>query len=94
MSLSQSGYPISKIQKHLEKEGTMISKKSLHLLLKKYKTTRSVADRRTGKPPRKLGDEHYCFIDGCMASDNELTAKKLRYKLLETFPGLVKRAHV
>ena len=40
------------------------------------------------KPPRKLGDEHYCFIDDCMASDNELTAKKLRDKLLETFSGL------
>ena len=42
VSLSQSGYPISKIQKHLEKEGTMVSKKSLHLLLKKYKMTGSV----------------------------------------------------
>ena len=51
------------------------------------------------KPPRKLGDEHYRFIDDCMASD-ELTAKKLRDKLLETFPGLnvsvstVKRARM
>ena len=100
VSLSQSGYPISKIQKHLEKEGTMVSKKSLHLLLKKYKMTGSVADHRTVKPPRKLGDEHYRFIDDCMASDDELTAKKLRDKLLETFPGLnvsvsmVKRARM
>ena len=40
------------------------------------------------KPPRKLGDEHYHFTDDCMASDDELTAKRLRDKLLETFPGL------
>ena len=78
----------------------MVNKKSLHLLLKKYKTTGSVADCQTVKPARKLGDEHYHFIDDCMASDDELTTKKLRDKLLETFPGLnvsvstVKRAHV
>ena len=72
VSLSQSGYPISKIQKHLEKEGTMVSKKSLHLLLKKYKMTGSVADRRTVKPPRKLGDEHYRFIDDFKASDERV----------------------
>ena len=47
-----------------------------------------------------LDDEHYCFIDDCMASDDKLTAKKLHDKLLETFPSLnvsvstVKRAHV
>ena len=98
--LSQSGYLISKIQKHLEKDGTVVSKKSLHLLLKKYKTTESVADCRTVKPPLKPGDEDYRFIDDCMASDDKLTVKKLCDKLLETFPGLnvsmsmVKRAHM
>ena len=78
----------------------MVSKKSLHLQLKKYKTTGSVADRRTVRPPRKLREEHYRFIDDCVASDDELTAKKLRDKLLERFPSLnvslstMKRAHM
>ena len=40
------------------------------------------------KPSRRLDEEHYCFIDDCMASDDELTAKKLRDKLLERFPSL------
>ncbi len=40
VSLSKSGYPISKIQKHLEKEGTRVSKKSLCLLLKKGQPVR------------------------------------------------------
>ena len=72
VSLSQSGYTISKIQKHLEKEGIIVSKKLLCLLLKKYKTTGLVADCRTVKPPRKLDNQNYRFIDGCMANDNEL----------------------
>ena len=100
VSLSQSGYAISKIQKHLEKEGVIVSKKLLCLLLKKYKITGSVADRRTVKPPRKLDNQHYRFIDDCMGEDDELTATKLRDKLLERFPTLnvsvstVKRARM
>ena len=88
VSLSQSSYTISKIQKHLEAEGTIVSKKSLCLLLKKYKTTWSVADRRTVTPPRKLDNQHYHFINDCMANDDDLTATKLHAKLLETFPTL------
>ena len=30
------------------------------------------------KPPRKLTDEHYQFLDECMADDDELTATKLQ----------------
>ena len=64
-----------------------------------YCDTGSVADHQTVKPPRKLGNEHCHFIDDCMASDDDLTVKKLRDKLLETFSGLnvsvstMKRAH-
>jgi DNA-binding PadR family transcriptional regulator len=45
VSPSKNGYQISKIQKHLENEGTRVSKESLYLLLKKYEATGSVADR-------------------------------------------------
>ena len=83
--LSQSSYMISKIQRHLEKEG---SKRSLCLLLKKYKMTGSMADCQTVKPPRKLDDQHYRFINVCTANDDELTATNLHVKLLEAFPTL------
>ena len=36
--------------------------------------TGSVADNGKVKPPKKLKDEHYRFIDECMADDDELTA--------------------
>jgi len=39
VSLSQSGYTISKIQAHLAKEELTVSKKSLCLLMKKYRIT-------------------------------------------------------
>ena len=74
VSLSKRGCTISKMQKHLEKEGTVVSKKLLCLLLKKYETTGSMADHRTVKPPRKLDNQHYHFIDDRMANDDELTA--------------------
>ena len=59
-----------------------------------------MTDRRTVKPPRKLDIQHYRFIDDCMVEDDELTATKLRDKLLERFATLnvsvntVKRARM
>ena len=47
-----------------------------------------MADRRTVKPPRKLDNQHYRFIDDCMAEDDELIVTKLRDKLRERFPTL------
>jgi len=97
--MCQSGYTISKIQAHLAKEDFTVSKKSLCLLMKKYRITGSVADHRTVKPPRKLTDEHYQFLDECMEND-ELTATKLQAILKEKYPLLnvsvstVKRARM
>ena len=98
--MSERGYRVSKIQVHLALEDIAVSKKSLCLLIKKYCLIRSVADHRTVKPPRKLKDEHYRFIDACMATDDELTATNLLAMLKEKHPSLnvsestVKRARV
>ena len=51
----------------------------------KYRMTGSVAGHRTVKPPRKLTDEHYRFIDECMADDDELTATKVQEMLKEEY---------
>ena len=98
--LSRSGYPLRKIQAHLALEDITVSKKLLCLLIKKYRMTGSVADNRKVKPPKKLKDEHYRFIDECMADDDELTATKVHAMLKEKYPALivsvstVKRAHM
>ena len=88
VALSESDYTLSKIQRHLASEDITVSKKSLCLLLRKYRTTGSVADHQTAKPPRKLTDEHNHFIDDCMADDDELTATKLQTILKERYPSL------
>ena len=54
-----------------------VSKKSLCLNIRKYKLTGSVADRCTYKPPKKLNDAHYRFIDNAMAENDELSTPKL-----------------
>ena len=86
--LLQSGYSITKIQENLAVEEIVVSKKSLCLLLK-YRMTMSVADHRIVKPPRKLTDEHYRFIDDCMAKDDELTVANVYAKLKERYMYLL-----
>ena len=87
VSLSKNGYRLSKIQDHLEKN-LHVSKKLLCLLLKKYRSTGSVADRRTTTPKKKLTDDHYRFIDDRMAENDELTAANLYALLIERYPEL------
>jgi transposase len=86
--MSGRGYGVSRIQAHLALENIAVSKKSLSLLIKTYRLTGSVADHRTIKPARKLKDEHYRFIDECMATDDELTATKLLAMLKEKYSSL------
>lgn len=78
-------YSLKKIQGKLE-EGIIVSRTSLCLLIKKFKSTGSVADYRPIPRPKKLKNEHYRFIDEKMAENDELTARELLSKLQEEFP--------
>jgi len=68
ISMWKNGYRLSKIRARLLKEGVAVSKKLLCLNIRKYELTGSVADRRTYKPPKKLNDAHYRFIDNALTS--------------------------
>ena len=48
-----------------------VSKKSLCLLIRKYKQTGSVANKKATRQPTKLVDVHYQFIDAAMANNDE-----------------------
>ena len=48
---------------HLKTKGVDILKKSLCLLIAKFKETGTVSGRRAALRPRKLQDCHYHFID-------------------------------
>ena len=58
------------IRAHLLAEGIEVSKKSLCMLIGKYKRMGSVADERNMRRPRKLGDEHLHFIDDAMVEND------------------------
>lgn len=88
ITLWRLNYSLKKIKAKLEEEGIVVSKTSLCLLIKKFKTTGTVADHRPIPRPRKLKEVHYRFIDERMSEDDELTAVKLLAKLKDQFPDL------
>ena len=88
ISLWKSGFTVSKIHNRLQEENLTVSKKSLCLLIRKYRRTGSVADYRTTKPPRKLQENHYRFIDTTMVHNDELSIVKLHNMLTVEFPEL------
>ena len=86
IELWRRNYRLKNIQGHLNAEGIEISKKSLCLLISKYKNTGTVADARTRTRPRKLQEEHYRFIDDAMADNDQLTSRQLYRMLEEAYP--------
>ena len=86
--LRSLGYTVKKIWERLLEEGIAVSKFALYKLLKKHQSAGTVADlpRRSITP--KIKQEHLAFIDKCMVENDELTAWKLRDKLLEDWPEL------
>ena len=84
----RSGLPVSKIKKKLGEIGADVSRKSIYLLLKKYKESGSLADRR--KQPRRacLSNEHYEFIDETIEGNRDLTSRQLLTLVKDQFPGL------
>ena len=52
------------------------------VLMKRFHTTGSVADKRSTRPRKSLTDKHYRFIDERMAEGGELTATKLLLRAL------------
>ena len=74
--------------KDVQAEG-IVSKKSLCVLIAKYKRTGSVADERKTKRPRKLQDEHFWFVDDVMAENDELTSSQLYDMFREKYPGVL-----
>ena len=86
--LRKAGLSSSEIRKRLMQEGVQISRTSLYNLWRKYRDTGTVVDRHRRKQPSKLNADHYRFIDDAMAENDELTARRLREKLEDRWPGI------
>ena len=87
--LKESGLSLGKIRKRLFEEEIVVSKISLHKLWKKYLSTGAVVDRPRRTVTPKLTVDHYRFIGEAMASNDELTARRLREKLEDRWPGII-----
>ena len=80
--LFKRGVRLKKIKARLEEEGIKVSKTSLCLLIKKYKTTGMIADKiRPPAKTKKLELEHLCLIDEALDEDDELSTNEIRSKL-------------
>ena len=88
IELWQRSFQLKDIKAHLQADG-IISKKSLCVLIDKYKRTGSVADERKMKRPRKLQDEYFRFVDDAMAENDELTSLQLYNLFREKYPGVL-----
>lgn len=77
------GLKLKDIQIRLKEEEIFVSKTSLCLLIKKYKTLGIIADKLRPNSIRKLKLEHLRLIDDTLANDDESSTTELRAKLLE-----------
>ena len=82
--LFKRGFKLKKIKARLEEESIRVSKTSLCLLIKKYKTTGMIADKvRPPAKTKKLELEDLCLIDESLDNDDEISTNELRSKLRE-----------
>ena len=81
--LHQRSMKLKDIQSRLKEEEIFVSKTSLCLLIKKYKTFGIVSDKLRPLQSRKLKLEHLSLIDDTLAHDDETSTTELRAKLLE-----------
>lgn len=83
-------YPVATIQRRLLEEGIKISRFSIYKLLNKFDCTRTIADLPRKQHPCTpiLTEEQLDFINKSLEENDELTAAKLRDKLIESWPTL------
>ena len=99
--LRKMGYSLKKIRDRLLEENIKVSKMSISLLLSKYHSTGSVADKLPlSKRQGKLSEDHYKWIDEMMLENDELSALKLQIMFNQKWPdvkasvSMIKRARL
>ena len=76
--LHKSGFKLKDIQLCLKEEDIKVSKKSLCLLLRKYRLHGVVSDLPKRAKRRKLALQHLKLIDEAIAADDEVSNSDLR----------------
>lgn len=81
--LHKSGFKLKDIQLRLKEEDIKVSKKSLCLLLKKYRLHGVVSDLPKRAKQKKLSLQHLKLIDEAITEDDEVSNSDLRALLLQ-----------
>ena len=79
--LQRQGLHPGEILRLLKTEGLAVSLASVVRIIKKLKTTSSVANLRRSGRPAKISDEAKVFIDQQMRKDDEMTSCRIKKKL-------------
>ena len=79
------GFKLKDIQLRLKEEDIFVSKRSLCLLIKKYKLHWTILDMPRPVQPGKLSLEHLKIIDSALEQDDKTSAVELRLTQLRIF---------
>lgn len=81
--LQRQGYSLRDIQCRLEEEGVVVCLRSLQRLCSKFEKMHTIKDLPRAPKRRLLTTEMLSDMDECLRDNDELTAKKLKDKLIE-----------
>ena len=83
--LKRQGYSLRVIRQRLSDEGNRVSLRSLQRLWSKFQKVHTVRDLPRATRPRLLTTEMVSALENYLRNDDEMTGRKLKTKLSETF---------
>ena len=81
------GLSVDNIKKRLEQEDILVSRQSLHKLLRKYRLHGTYVDLPRRAQPKKISLEMYSIIEDELTKNDELTSPQLRRILTNKYPS-------
>ena len=88
IQLHKAGISVKFIVDRLRDEGTVVMRRSLQRVIKKYKETGLYTDLHHRKRDKKITDEMAVEINNELETNDETTARQLQNTLVEKHPGL------
>ena len=82
------GLSVDNIKKRLEQEDILVSRQSLHKLLRKYCLHGTYVDLPRRAQPKKISPEMYFIIEDELVKNDELTSPQLKRILTNKYPSL------
>ena len=88
LTLHSRGYTVTDIRRRLREENCVISRQSLHNLLRKFREKRIFADLPRSRRPRIITEEMRAIIEEGLNNNDELTSTGIRSLLSSRWPDV------